>query len=174
MYAQVPQPPEVLTSALTATSANLTWSCPLEKHYTVLSYSVNVTVVDASSINADCMHGQNLSYYMTVPGYQRYIQLQDMSLSKWITMTYILNLNTTFFDTTVPFTSYSFEILVNTIEGKGALSMPRLFTTLQAPPTSPLNISTSVISYSSVLVSWSPPTCSNGIILGYTVSTNKL
>eukprot|EP00731_Ephydatia_muelleri_P003775 Em0001g3775a len=120
VYAQVPQPPEVLTSALTATSANLTWSCPLEKHYTVLSYSVNVTVEDASSINTD-----------------------------------------------FPFTSYSFEVLVNTMEGNGAVSMPRLFTTLQAPPTSPLNISTSVISYSSVLVSWSPPTCSNGIVLGY-------
>eukprot|EP00731_Ephydatia_muelleri_P003801 Em0001g3801a len=123
VYAQVPQPPEVLTSALTATSANLTWSCPLEKNYTVLSYSVNVTVEDASSINAD-----------------------------------------------FPFTSYSFEVLVNTMEGNGALSMPRLFTTLQAPPTSPLNISTRVISYSSVLVSWSPPTCSNGIILGYMVT----
>eukprot|EP00731_Ephydatia_muelleri_P009395 Em0004g1733a len=116
----VPQPPEVLPSALTATSANLTWSCPLEKNYTVISYSVNVTVTDPSSISAKCVQGLNLSYNFTVPGYQRYIYLMNMSL--------------------VPFTSYSFDVLVKTIEGKGYLSMPRSFITLQAPPTSPLNI----------------------------------
>ena len=82
MYAQVPQPPEVLPSALTATSANLTWSCPLEKNYTIISYSVNVTVTDPNSIDADCLQGQNFSYYIIVPGYQRYIQLVDMSLGK--------------------------------------------------------------------------------------------
>ena len=79
---QVPQPPEVLPSALTATSANLTWSCPLEKNYTVISYSVNVTVNDPSSIDAKCVQGLNLSYYFTVPGYQRYIYLMNMSLGK--------------------------------------------------------------------------------------------
>ena len=82
MYAQVPQPPEVLTRALTATSANLTWSCPLEKNYTVISYSVNVTVNDPSSVDRNCVQGQNSSYYVTVPRYQRYIQLADMSLGK--------------------------------------------------------------------------------------------
>ena len=82
MHAQVPQPPEVPTSSLTATSANLTWSCPLEKNYTVVTYSVNVTVNDLSSVDADCISGQNLSYYITVPGYQRYIQLKDMSLGE--------------------------------------------------------------------------------------------
>ena len=82
VYAQVPQPPEVPTSALTATSANLTWSCPLKKNYTVISYSVNVTVNDPSSIDSYCVRGQNLSYYITIPGYQRYIQLKDMSLGK--------------------------------------------------------------------------------------------
>eukprot|EP00731_Ephydatia_muelleri_P003514 Em0001g3514a len=80
VYAQVPQPPEVQTSALMATSANLTWSCPLEKIYTVISYSVNVTANDPSSISANCVHGLNLSYYTTVPEYQRYIRLKDMSL----------------------------------------------------------------------------------------------
>ena len=154
MYAQVPQPPEVPTSALTATSANLTWSCPLKKNYTVISYSVNVTVNDPSSIDSYCVRGQNLSYYITIPGYQRYIQLKDMSL--------------------VPFTSYSFKVLVNTLEWKGAFSIPRSFTTLQAPPTSPLNINASVLSYSSLLVSWSPPTCSNGIVSGYMVRCNNL
>ncbi|KAL5518014.1 hypothetical protein EMCRGX_G003675 [Ephydatia muelleri] len=86
MYAQVPQPPEVQTSAFTATSANLTWSCPLEKIYTVISYSVNVTANDPSSISANGVRGLNLSYYTTVPGNQRYIQLKDMSLGKGITM----------------------------------------------------------------------------------------
>eukprot|EP00731_Ephydatia_muelleri_P009410 Em0004g1748a len=145
----VPQPPEVLRSALTATSANLTWSCPLEKNYTVISYSVNVTVTDPSSISAKCVQGLNLSYYFTVPGYQRYIYLMNMSL--------------------VPFTSYSFGVLANTIQGKGYYSMSRSFTTLQAPPTSPLNIRASVLSYNSLLILWSPPTCSNGIISGYMV-----
>ena len=173
VYAQVPQPPKVPIRALTATSANLTWSCPLEKNYTVTSYSVNVTVKDPSSIDADCVHGQNVSYYITIPGYQRYIQLKDMSLGKWITMESILNFKVITVHT-VPFTSYSFEVLVNTLEGKGVHSTPRLFTTLQAPPTSPLNINASVLSYSSLLVSWSPPKCSNGIILGYTVSTIKV
>eukprot|EP00731_Ephydatia_muelleri_P009408 Em0004g1746a len=150
----VPQPPEVLPSALTATSANLTWSCPLEKNYAVISYSVNVTVTDSSSISAKCVQGQNLSYNFTVPGYQRYIYLMNMSL--------------------VPFTSYSFDVLVKTIEGKGYLSMPRSFITLQAPPTSPLNIRASVLSYNSLLILWSPPTCSNGIISGYMVTYTPL
>ena len=75
---------------------------------------------------------------------------------------------------TVPFTSYSFEVLANTSDGEGELSMPRLFTTLQAPPTSPLNISARVLSYSSFLLTWSPPTCSNGIISGYMVRLNTL
>ena len=82
VYAQVPQLPEVQTGALNATSANLTWSCPLEKNYAVISYSVNVTANDPSSISANCVRGRNLSYYTTVPGYQRYIQLNDMSLGK--------------------------------------------------------------------------------------------
>ncbi|KAL5487029.1 hypothetical protein EMCRGX_G019584 [Ephydatia muelleri] len=150
MYAQVPQLPDVLPNSLTATSANLTWSCPLEKNYTVISYSVNVTVNNPSSVDADCVYGKHLSYYFTVPGYQRYLCIMSMSL--------------------IPFTSYSFEVLANTSDGEGELSMPRLFTTLQAPPTSPLNISASVLSYSSLLLTWSPPTCSNGIILGYTVT----
>ena len=76
---QVPQPPEVLPRALTATSANITWSCPLEKNYSVISYFVNVTV---DNPNSYCVHGQNLSYYITVPGYQRYIYLMNMSLCK--------------------------------------------------------------------------------------------
>ena len=70
---------------------------------------------------------------------------------------------------TVPFTSYSFEVLADTTQGEGEFSIPRSFTTLWAPPTSPLKLSVSVISYSSLLVSWSPPTCSNGIISGYMV-----
>ena len=70
---------------------------------------------------------------------------------------------------TVPFTSYSFVVLVNTTEGEGEVSMPQSFTTLQAPPSSLLNISVSDLSYSSLLVSWSPPSCSNGIVLGYMV-----
>eukprot|EP00731_Ephydatia_muelleri_P018411 Em0011g451a len=149
-HAQVPQLPDVLPNALTATSANLTWSCPLEKNYTVISYSVNVTANNPSSVDADCVYGLHLSYYFTVPGYQRYLCLMSMSL--------------------IPFTSYSFEVLVNTSDGEGELSMPRLFTTLQAPPTSPLNISASVLSYSSLLLTWSPPTCSNGIVSGYMVT----
>ena len=75
---------------------------------------------------------------------------------------------------TVPFTSYSFVVLVDTIEAEGDYSTPRSFTTLQAPPTPPLNVTAKVRSYSSVLVSWSPPACSNGIILGYMVSMNTL
>ena len=175
MYAQVPQLPDVLPNSLTATSANLTWNCPLEKNYTVISYSVNVTVNNPSSVDADCVYGQHLSYYFTVPGYQRYLCLMSMSLSKSnINMTFneIKDSISCFF--TVPFTSYSFEVLVNTSDGEGELSMPRLFTTLQAPPTSPLNISASVLSYSSLLLTWSPPTCSNGIISGYTVRLNTL
>ena len=70
---------------------------------------------------------------------------------------------------TVPYTSYSFVVLVITTEGEGESSVPQLFTTLQAPPSSPLNISVRDPTYSSLLVSWSPPTCSNGIVLGYTV-----
>eukprot|EP00731_Ephydatia_muelleri_P018403 Em0011g443a len=89
MYAQVPQLPDVLPNSLTATSANLTWSCPLEKNYTVISYSVNVTVNNPSSVDADCVYGKHLSYYFTVPGYQRYLCIMSMSL--------------------IPFTSYSFE-----------------------------------------------------------------
>ncbi|KAL5497494.1 hypothetical protein EMCRGX_G013970 [Ephydatia muelleri] len=154
LYPQVPQPPEVLPSALTATSANLTWSCPLEKNYAVITYSVNVTVNDPSSIKAKCVQGLNLSYNFTVPGYQRYIYLMNMSL--------------------VPFTSYSFDVLVKTIEGNGNISMPRSFITLQAPPTSPLNIKASVLSYNSLLILWSPPTCSNGIISGYMVTYTPL
>ena len=74
---------------------------------------------------------------------------------------------------TVPFTSYSFVVLVNTTEGEAEFSMPQSFTTLQAPPSSPLNISVSDLSYSSLLVSWSPPSCSNGIVLGYMVRLKR-
>ena len=82
MYVQVPQPPEVLPSALTSTSANLTWSSTLEKNYTITSYSVNVTVANPGSINVNCLQGQNIIYYFTVPGYQRYIILNDTILGK--------------------------------------------------------------------------------------------
>ena len=80
-YAEVSQPPEVPISALTATSANLTWSCPLEKNFIITSYSVNVTVVSPRLVDANCLNGQNFSYYITVPGYQRYVELKNMSLS---------------------------------------------------------------------------------------------
>ena len=86
-YAEVPQPPEVPSSALTATSANLTWSCPLEKNYSVISYFVNVTVNDPSSVGEDCLNGRNHSYYITVPGSQRYKALKDMSLGRRSNMT---------------------------------------------------------------------------------------
>ena len=93
-YAEVPQPPEVPSSALTATSANLTWSCPLEKNYSVISYSVNVTVNDPSSVDADCVNGQNQSFFITVPGSQRYIALKDMSLGRWPNMSLLINVDT--------------------------------------------------------------------------------
>ena len=80
--AQVPQPPEVLPSALTATSANLTWSCPLEKDYTVVSYFVFIIVDNSTTIDPGCLNGQNFSYSFTVPQYQRYVNLQDQLLSK--------------------------------------------------------------------------------------------
>ena len=119
---------------------------------------------------ADCVNGQNLSYYITVPGYQRYALLNDMLLCKCDQMKPSLYAhNSTPMFLTVPFTSYSFEVLAYTTEGEGEFSVPRSFTTLQAPPTSPLNLNVNVLSYSSLLVSWSPPTCSNGIILGYMV-----
>ena len=74
-YPQVPRPPEVPPSALSATSANLTWNCPLEKNYSIRSYTINITINNASSVDADCLNGRNQSYYITVPGSQRYVVL---------------------------------------------------------------------------------------------------
>ena len=82
MYVQVPQPSEVPLYALSATSANLTWNCPLEKNYTITSYTINVTV-DDTSLNVACINGQDLTYTIAVPGNQTYIILEDMLLSKF-------------------------------------------------------------------------------------------
>ena len=75
----VPEPPEVPISALSTTSANLTWSCPLEKNFTIISYSINVTV--SGMVDKNCLNGQNFSYYISVPGNQKYLELKHMSLS---------------------------------------------------------------------------------------------
>ena len=83
MYVQVPQPPEVPLYALSATSANLTWNCPLEKNYAITSYTINVTV-DDPSLNVACINGQNLTYSFAVPGNQTYIILEEMMLSKFV------------------------------------------------------------------------------------------
>jgi hypothetical protein len=93
-YAEIPQPPEVPSSALTATTANLSWSCPLEKNYSVISYSVNVTVNDPSSVDAECASEQNRNYYITVPGSQRYIALNDTSLGRWPNKSLLYHLKT--------------------------------------------------------------------------------
>ena len=69
----------------------------------------------------------------------------------------------------VPYTAYTFDVLANMAAGFGKVSIPRFFTTLQAPPTSPLNVTINSLSYRSLRVSWSPPKCSNGIITGYMV-----
>ena len=92
-YAEVPQPPEVPISALTATSANLNWSCPLEKNFTITSYSVNVTVVSPRLVDVKCLNGQNFSYYITVPGYQRYVELKNMSLSMLPVMPFVATIH---------------------------------------------------------------------------------
>ena len=75
---------------------------------------------------------------------------------------------------TVPYTSYMFDVLANTTDGKGEFSAPSSFRTLQAPPTSPLNFSVQTLSSSSLLLLWNPPMCTNGMISGYVVSKARL
>ena len=69
----------------------------------------------------------------------------------------------------VPYTAYTFDVLANMAAGFGKVSIPRFFTTLQAPPTSPVNVTINSLSCSSLRVSWSPPKCSHGIITEYMV-----
>ena len=168
VHAQVPQPPEVPVNALTSSSANLTWSCPLEKNCTITSYSVNITVVSPRLVDVSCLNGQNLSYYITVPGYQRYLELQSMLLSMSPPCRCTNNPSVALMSP-VPYTVYTFDVLANMAVGDGKVSIPQSFTTLQAPPTPPLNVTVSSLSYSSLRVSWSPPKCSNGIISEYIV-----
>ena len=76
---QIPQPPEVLQSALTATSANLTWGCPLLFNRTVASYAVYITLVNATYINAQCTRGRNRSMYFDyIPGDQNHLELNGI------------------------------------------------------------------------------------------------
>ncbi|KAL5476198.1 hypothetical protein EMCRGX_G026114 [Ephydatia muelleri] len=168
VHAQVPQPPEVPVNALTSSSANLTWSCPLEKNCTITSYSVNITVVSPRLVDVSCLNGQNFSYYITVPGYQRYLELQSMLLSMSPPCLCTNNPSVALMSP-VPYTEYTFDVLANTAVGDGKVSIPQSFTTLQAPPTPPLNVTVGSLSYSSLRVSWSPPKCSNGIISEYIV-----
>ena len=163
---QIPQPPVVPINALTATSANFPWNYSLEKNFTISSYSVNVTVVSPRLVDVNCLNGQNFSYYITVPGYQRYVGLKNMSLSMLHYITFSCNNRNV---PPVPYTAYIFDVFASTTVEEGKVSLPQSFTTLQAPPTSPLNVTVNIISCSSVLISWSPPKCSNGIISEYMV-----
>ena len=85
---------------------------------------------------------------------------------------YVLSIHATVI--TAPFTSYIFTVLVNTTEGEGKVSVAQSFTTLQASPTSPLNINASILSYNSLLITWRPPQCSNGVLSGYMVSCTTM
>ena len=49
----------------------------------ITSYTINVTV-DDTGLNVECINGQNLTYYITIPGNQTYIILKDMLLSKFV------------------------------------------------------------------------------------------
>ena len=64
---------------------------------------------------------------------------------------------------------YTFDVLANTSVGDGKVSMPRSFTTLQVPPTPPVSPTFAFHSCSSLFISWNPPVCSYGEVLGYMV-----
>lgn len=117
-------------------------------------------------IATNCLNGQNFSYYVTVPGNQRYLVLENMSLSMLPNLHFqVLQYITHLLFLSVPDTEYTFHVLAITTAGDGEVSMPRSFTTLQAPPTSPVNATISFLNCSRLRISWSPPKCSNGEML---------
>ena len=73
------------------------------------------------------------------------------------------------FSTLVPYTWYTFSVLARTgAVGGNLYSAPRLFRTLQALPSS-VNLNLLALNHTSLLVSWTQPNCTNGVLTGYMV-----
>ena len=69
----------------------------------------------------------------------------------------------------VPYAWYMFSVLAKTdAAGRDLYSVPRLFRTLQALPSS-VQLTLVALNHTSLLASWAIPNCSNGVLMGYVV-----
>jgi cytokine receptor domeless len=72
-----------------------------------------------------------------------------------------------------PYTTYMVSVAVLTKSGAGQFSLELLNTTLEAAPDSPpRNVTFSLVTNTSMLISWRPPAVSNGLLRYYQVRLN--
>ena len=90
----VPQPPEVLRSSITTTTANVTWEEPPQSNGVIIGYTINYVALSMASgvgqrrrrqtggdILPECIMGgpENINRTVEVPGDQTYLLLEDLS-----------------------------------------------------------------------------------------------